>query len=144
MQSLFQLIHQHFMISNAMTGTTKITRALLFALLCLTASFFIVSCETEEEFFDETLLIGKWQSGTLYYKYIDDGSGATWDTGDDITEEEAQEFTWTLEQTELTHIHIIEMGGVLPKVYTVTELTATTLKYKDDFNKSYSFTKVAP
>ncbi len=133
------------MISKAMIGNTKITRALIFALLCLTASFFIVSCETEEESFDETLLIGKWQSGTLYYRYIDDGSGATWDTGDDVTEEEAQEFTWTLVQTELTHIHIMETGsGVLPKVYTVTELTTTTLKYKDDFNKSYSFTKVAP
>lgn len=133
------------MISNAMTGNTKITRALIFALLCLTASFFIVSCETEEDPFDETLLIGKWQSGTMYYKYFDDGSGATWDTSDDVTEEEAQEFTWTLVQSDLTHIHIMETGGgVVPKVYTVTELTATTLKYKDDFNKSYSFTKVAP
>ena len=132
------------MISKAMIGNTKITRAFIFALLCLTASFFIVSCETEEESFDETLLIGKWQSGTLYYKYIDDGSGATWDTGDDVTEEEAQEFTWTLEQSELTHIHIMEMGGVVPKVYTVTELTSTTLKYKDDFGKSYSFTKIVP
>ncbi len=142
MQSLIQLKHQPNMISKAMIGNTKITRALIFALLCLTASFFIVSCETEEDPFDETLLIGKWQSGTLYYKYFDDGSGATWDTGDDVTEEEAQEFTWTLVQSELTHIHIMEMGGVVPKVYTVTELTATTLKYKDDFDKSYSFTKV--
>ncbi len=127
-----------------MIGNTKITRALIYILLCLTASFLIVSCETEEESFDEALLIGKWKSGTLYYKYYDDGSGATWDTGDDVTEEEAQEFTWTLEHSELTHIHIMEMGGVVPKVYTLTELTATTLKYKDDFDKSYSFTKANP
>ena len=128
-----------------MIRNNNISRTLFFAILCLTASFFIVSCETEKEDpFDETLLIGKWQSGTLYYKYYDDGSGTTWDTSDDVTEEEAQEFTWTLEQAELTHIHIMELGSVVPKVYTVTELTATTLKYKDDFGKSFSFTKVSP
>lgn len=126
-----------------MNRNSNISHTLFLALLCLAASFFIVSCETEEEPFDETLLIGKWQSETLYYKYYDDGSGATWDTSDDVTEEEAQEFTWTLEQSELTHIHIMELGGVVPEVYTVTELTATTLKYKDDFDKSYSFTKVS-
>jgi len=33
------------------------------------------------------------------------------------------------------------MGGSIPKVYTVTTLTETSLKYKDDFGKTYSFTK---
>ena len=67
----------------------------------------------------------------------------TWDEADDVTEDEAQLFTWTLVESELTHIHILEMGGTVPKVYTVTELTATSLKYKDDFGKSFSFTKVS-
>ncbi len=59
-----------------------------------------------------------------------------------MSEEEAQAFTWSLDAAELTHIHILEMGGEgVPKIYTVTELTATTLKYKDQFD-SYSFTKV--
>jgi hypothetical protein len=101
-----------------------------------------VSCETEEPSFDEALLIGKWQSGTLFYKYHGDGTGATWDTADDVTEEEAQEFTWTLVKTELTHIHILEIGGSVPKVYTVTELTSSSLKYHDDFGVEFSFTKV--
>jgi hypothetical protein len=125
-----------------MIKTITVKRALFYASMCLVASFMIVSCEKEEEFFDEALLIGKWKSGTLYYKYYEDGSGTTWDTSDDVTEEEAQAFTWTLVQAELTHIHIMETGGTVPKVYTVTELTSTTLKYKDDFDKSYSFTKV--
>ncbi|MDI9545652.1 MAG: hypothetical protein QM282_07285 [Bacteroidota bacterium] len=38
-------------------------------------------------------------------------------------------------------MHILEVGGVVPKVYTVTELTATSLKYEDEFGKTYSFTK---
>jgi hypothetical protein len=109
----------------------------------LLVSILAVSCEPiEEEFFEETFLIGKWQSGTLFYKYLGGGTGATWDTADDVTEEEAQEFTWTLVNAELTHIHILEIGGSVPKVYTLTELTSTSLKYHDDFGVEFSFTKV--
>jgi len=96
----------------------------------------------DETTYDESLLYGKWKSNTLYYKYLSDGTGKTWDTADDVTEAEAQSFTWTLVHSELTHIHIMEMGTTVPKVYTVTELTATTLKYKDSFNVSHSFTTV--
>ncbi|HEY3370674.1 MAG TPA: hypothetical protein VGK10_07495 [Prolixibacteraceae bacterium] len=99
------------------------------------------SCEQEQETFQESLLIGKWSSGTLHYQYASNYTGTTWDTADDVTEAEAQAFTWTLVQSELTHIHIIETGGSLPKVYTVTELTATSLKYKDGLGKTYSFNK---
>lgn len=111
-------------------------------MVCVSFSFLFNSCEEEEKFFDESLLIGKWVSGTVFYKYASNNTGATWDTSDDVTEAEAQKFTWTLVQSELTHIHIMEMGGSVPKVYTVTELTATSLKYKDNFGKSYSFTKM--
>ncbi len=100
------------------------------------------SCEVEPDSFQESFLIGKWVSGTVYYKYSSNYKGTTWDTSDDVTEAEAQSFTWTLVKSELTHIHILEVGGSVPKVYTVTELTATTLKYKDSFGKSFSFTKL--
>jgi hypothetical protein len=102
-----------------------------------------VSCTEEEVFFDQSLLTGKWQSGTLFYKYLVDGTGGTWDTSDDVTEAEAQAFTWTLVNDLMTHIHVLEMGGSVPKIYTVTELTSTTLKYEDDFGVSFSFTKVS-
>ena len=105
-------------------------------------AFLAVSCEPVEESFDESLLPGKWQSGTLFYKYLSSGSGTTWDTGDDVTEAEGQAFTWTLVKAELTHIHVLQIGGSVPKVYTVTELSATTLKYHDDFGVNSSFTKV--
>jgi hypothetical protein len=110
---------------------------------CILITSLFTACEEEETYYDDALLIGKWSSGTLYYKYLVDGFGTTWDTSDDVTEEEGQQFTWALEKSELTHIHILEMGGTVPKVYTVTELTATTLKYKDDFGKTFSFTKVS-
>lgn len=118
-------------------------KTLFYLTAVMVISLLAVSCEPTEQSFDESLLIGKWQSGTLYYKYLADGTGGTWDTADDVTEAEAQAFTWTLVQSELTHIHVLETGGSVPKVYTVTELTSTSLKYKDDFGASFSFTKIS-
>lgn len=117
-------------------------RTLSYLLSAVLFSALFISCEKEEEFFDEALLIGKWKSETLYYRYDDDYTGVTWDTGDDVSEDEGQAFEWTLIKSDLTHIHILEIGGKVPKYYTVTELTATTLKYKDEFGKHFSFSKV--
>lgn len=91
--------------------------------------------------FDETLLYGKWKSGTEWYRYDSDGTGATWVTADDVTEAEAQDFTWTLEGADLTQIHIMSIGGSIPKTYTVTTLTSTLLEYEDYTGKEFSFTK---
>jgi hypothetical protein len=116
-------------------------KTLFYLTICMVLSFLAVSCEPVEESFDSTLLTGKWQSGTLFYRYQANGTGKTWDTADNVTEAEGQNFTWTLVKSELTHIHIMQIGGSVPKVYTVTELTATSLKYHDDFGKNFSFTK---
>ncbi len=102
-------------------------------------------------FFDEALVLGKWITGsTVYYKYLANHTGGTWDTSDDVSEAEAQKYTWSLEGDRLTQIHLISVRKVrgsavrrnVPKVYTVTELTSSTLKYKDGFGNSTSFTKV--
>ncbi len=116
-------------------------KKILGLLVIAAIAVFSNSCKKEDESFDESLLIGRWKSGTLWEKYFDDHTGATWDTADDVTEEEAQTFTWKLDKSDLTQIHIMEIGGNVPKYYTVTELTSTTLKYKDDFGVSYTFTK---
>jgi len=110
---------------------------LSFALVMLFSS----SCEKEEISFDQALIIGKWKSGTLFERYDSDNTGATWDTADDVSEAEAQEFTWTIETDQLEQIHIIENGGVVPKVYTLTTLTETTLAYTDDYGVSKTFSK---
>jgi hypothetical protein len=115
---------------------------LFFLVAAAVAGFLLVSCE-KDEVFDESLLVGRWRSGTLYYKYLANGTGSTWDEKDDVREEEAQHFTWTLQGASLTHFHIMEIGGSsVPKYYTVTELTSGTLRYRDVFFKSFSFTRV--
>lgn len=94
---------------------------------------------------DQTLLIGKWQeTNTLNFEvYGKDGSGYTWDEADDVTEAEAQPFTWGLNGNVLTQVHTMEMGGNVPKRYTVTKLTATELIYEDNYGKVHSFDKIS-
>jgi len=120
-------------------------RSLYFLISVLLISALFHSCGKEEEF-DETLLYGRWKpvSGTsLHFRYDKNGEGVTWNPNVDQLESEGQKFTWDLVKSELTQIHLMETvdGVVIPKVYTVTELTATSLKYKDSFS-SYSFSKM--
>ncbi|MDA3911520.1 MAG: hypothetical protein PF448_09210 [Bacteroidales bacterium] len=104
---------------------------------------FFVSCEPDEPIsFDETLVIGKWVEGTVYERYNADYTGYTWDTADDVSEEEAQDFTWSLDEDQLVQIHIMEIGGNIPKTYTVTELSVDYFSYQDDYGTMHSFTKV--
>jgi hypothetical protein len=110
----------------------------LFGIFCVLALLY--SCKKDANV-DKDLLYGKWKQGTLFEKYLSDGTGWTWDESDDVDESEAQKFEWTLEKADLTQVHLMEMGAKLPKYYTVTELTSSSLKYKDDYGKSYSFQK---
>ena len=77
----------------------------------------------------------------MYERYDSSGFGATWDINDSISEGEAQIFKWTLDGSTLIHEHI-GIFVTVPKVYTVTTLTPTTLSYRDDYGASHYFTKV--
>ncbi len=112
---------------------------LLVSFLVLAAVF--VSCVPETEHFDEAKLIGKWVSGTEYYRYDVGNMGATWDTSDDVSEEEAQIFEWSLNEDQFLHIHIMETGGNVPKMYTMLQLTNSSLRYEDSFDTQFSYQK---
>jgi hypothetical protein len=118
--------------------------------LGIVAAFVFMACDFENSF-DSALLVGKWsrtspyaaagKSGEEFYRYDQNGKGATWDTAEDVSEEDAQTFTWTLEKDLLTLLHDMEIGGSkVPKSYTITVLDANTLTFKDDF-KSFTFKK---
>ena len=118
----------------------------LISILAVSATMLSMSScspDTDVEL-DQNLLIGKWQeTNTLNFEvYGKDGSGYTWDEADDVTEAEAQPFTWGLNGNVLTQVHTMEMGGNVPKAYTVTKLTATELVYEDNYGKVHSFDKI--
>lgn len=118
-------------------------KILLFAAL----SILVVSCGKIDVSFDPQKLIGKWVSDTEYWRYDNDGTGVTWDTSDDVTEEEAQAFKWEYNAADnsLTHIHWMEMTQewTVPRVYTIMKLNDSSLVYIDKFGKSYSFNKIS-
>ena len=120
-------------------------KLLLISILAVTAIIFSMSsCSPNPDVeFDRSLLYGKWQENNslLFEVYGKDGSGYTWDKADDVTEAEAQPFTWGLNGNVLTQVHTMEMGGNVPKVYTVIKLTATELIYEDNYGNKHSFWK---
>lgn len=129
-------------------------RIVFFLVACVSAAVLMTSCEKEDEF-DEMLLIGEWKgievfpndknspNHVVHYKYFSDYRGYTWDVTEDVTEEDALPFRWTLVKSELSQFHIMVSGPEIAKYYKVTELTASTLKYKDEKGGvSYTYTKV--
>ena len=123
----------------------KNLKLIIIAILAISAiivSMSSCSPDTDVEF-DQTLLTGKWQENNslVFEVYGKDGSGYTWDEADDVTEAEAQPFTWGLNGNVLTQVHTMEMGGNVPKVYTVTKLTATELIYEDNYGNKHTFWK---
>lgn len=121
----------------------KQTKILVGTLLFAFVALFFSACSQKDNEYDRALLVGKWQENTLFEVYAADGTGYTWDTKDDVTEEEAQPFTWTLEDgDQLVQIHITTMGANVPKTYTITNLDDNTLQYEDYTGKVHKFTKV--
>jgi hypothetical protein len=120
----------------------KLISLAIIAVTAIIVSMSSCAPDTDIEF-EKTLLHGKWQETNSFNfeVYNADGTGYTWDEADDVTENEAQPFTWTLEGDALTHIHIMEMSANIPKIYTVTKLTATELAYEDDFGTIHTFNK---
>ena len=97
----------------------------------------------EDEVYDSDMIIGLWQMGSVFYRYNADGTGATWDTADDVTELEGSKFTWEVDKKRITHFHQMEIGsGIIPKAYTLTKLDLANLEYKDDYKTEYIFTKI--
>ena len=103
----------------------------------------LVSCH-DDPTFDGNMIVGKWVSGTEYYRYDADSTGATWDTSDDVNEDEGQPFTWSFDETtsRLTLIHQMEMGAVIPKTYTLIALDDQVMKYKDNYDRIFEYKRV--
>ena len=131
-------------------------KKLLHFFLCLIVALSFSACGdiTTENDYDASLLYGKWQEGTVFEHYYSSNiervlangdtvqaNGTTWDESDDVSEDEAQLFNWTLTGSTLKHEHVGTFVMV-PKVYTVTSLTSSELVYKDDYGTSHHFSKV--
>lgn len=88
------------------------------------------SSKTDTDPFDDALLVGHWVEATVHEKYLNDGLGTTWDTADDVAEEEADTFSWSRDKAQLIQEHWM-VTGVVPRILTITKLDADSLVYDD-------------
>lgn len=97
----------------------------------------------EDEVYDTDMIIGLWQTGTVFYRYNEDFTGVTWDTADDVTEAEGSKFTWEVNKKRIIHYHKMEISdAIIPKAYTITNLDLSSFEYKDDYKVEHIFTKI--
>jgi hypothetical protein len=99
--------------------------------------------QVENKDWNQNLLLGKWVlNNTIFYKFMSDYNGLTWDEADDINEAEAQKFTWSLKKSLLNLSFETMTGKNVDKNYIVTLLNSDSLVYKDDSGFENILTKV--
>ena len=113
-----------------------------FLIVAAVLAVLLVGCSQAKKSFDTSLIPGKWVTGTEYWVFETGGVGHTWNTADDVEEEEATQLTWSVTNDCLTITLIGEMGQQVPKVYTISELSKTTFRYGDAYGKVYNLTRV--
>ena len=97
----------------------------------------------EDQVYDTDLIIGLWQSGTLFYRFNEDGTGATWNSADDVTELEGSKFTWEVSKSRFIHYHQMEVNdAIIPKAYDIIKLDLMNMEIEDDYNVKTAFIKV--
>ncbi len=116
--------------------------------ICLLASLCLLmaGCKKEDDKpkFSSVDLIGKWRSGTEYWRYDKGGTGKTWDEADDVYEDDetTMRFSWVLDGDQLQHTFSgDEVHQAVIQDYTILELTSTKLRW-DNGLKTVTFTKV--
>ncbi len=104
---------------------------------------------------DKDTMYGKWMTDdATYYRFDRNSSqyqlfdsstvavnGARWKPSDDVTEDEAQPFIWSLDGSDITITTQMFMGGKIPKVYTITSQTSTAMTWKDSYGNAIQLTK---
>ncbi|MBQ4548951.1 MAG: hypothetical protein IJA42_07190 [Bacteroidales bacterium] len=116
-------------------------KKLSFIALMLLMVVGMTSCEGlfggDENKIDESLIVGKWKTadGTYFEVYNSDGTGKYWNLNDDVTEEEASNFTWEfsiLSDDKFIQYHENFSGSLVPQYCNILELTSTTFKYNNE------------
>ena len=74
--------------------------------------------------------------------------GKTWDEAEDVYESDLEFhgngwFKWSINDNNLVQLHMLNISeATVPKTYTVTSCTSTTLELKDTYGKILTYKKV--
>lgn len=117
----------------------KLTLLLVSALL---VTLLTVSCGKEKpeeptKTYSE-LIVGRWATDAAepYFEvYEANNTGKMWDTADDVQEDEADHFDWTMDEANKQFTQIVHFQGGqgdVPQLCNILILNETTLKYNND------------
>ena len=110
----------------------------------------MVSCKKEKpasKSYSE-LVVGRWKTsdGGHYEVYDSNGTGHMWDPADDVQEDEADQFNWTIDEGNKTMTQIIHYQGGqgdVPQYCNILKLDESTFKYNNEgWRAEYTLTKV--
>ncbi|MBQ6667921.1 MAG: hypothetical protein IJM65_07360 [Bacteroidales bacterium] len=87
--------------------------------------------------YSPSLLVGEWLRGTEHEVFREDHTGLLWEPSDDVSREEAQPFTWSLDSNMLILVFKLERGAVVPKMYVVTYADEESLAYSDAYGNAF-------
>lgn len=83
---------------------------------------------------NKTMIVGLWQKdGHVYYRFNADGTGHTWDTNDDLTEDEASLFNWEAYDKAILMTHKMKLRGIVPRYYELDCLNNFDLRFHDTY-----------
>ena len=83
------------------------------------------------------LIVGRWKTadGGHYEVYDANGTGHMWDPADDVQEDEADQFEWTMDEDHKQFMQLIHFQGgqgTVPQYCNILELTETSFKYNNE------------
>ena len=124
----------------------------LLLLLAFVVSLVTVSCDKKKTTAEpqksySELIVGRWRTsdGGHFEVYFSNGTGKMWDPADDVQEDEADTFDWSIDSNnKLTQIiHYQGSQGEVPQYCNIITLNETTFKYNNEgWRMEYTLTKV--
>ena len=114
------------------------------------ALFTVTSCKKDDDNNAnyKELIVGRWKTNAeepYYEVYNADGTGKMWDTAEDVQEEDADTFEWSIDNNnKLTQIIHFQGGQAdLPQYCNIITLNETTFKYNNDgWRRTINLTRV--
>ena len=99
-----------------------------------------VSCKKKKEDPKKTyseLVVGRWKTsdGGHFEVYYSNGTGKMWDPAEDVQEDEADTFDWSIDEgnKKMTQIiHYQEGQGEVPQYCNIITLNESTFKYNNE------------
>lgn len=107
-------------------------------IIMLIACFAMTSCNNEDSKSNQELIVGRWKSVSANYfeVYNANGTGKMWNEDDDVYEDEADTFTWQIENndnTKFTQVINFHSGAAeLPQMCNIEVLTESSFSYNND------------